>query len=241
MIPGNSLAEDGLSFSKSADGERSKPAWGKIIAAVAVLIAFATAWRYTPLADALTARNIATWTDSVRGEWWAPLALIGVYIVGACVLFPRPLLTLASVLTFGVRLGLLYGVSGILAAALATYAVGRLLPLGAVRRIAGKEIDNAAKKAKQHGVLAVFAANMTPVPPFAVKNVIAGALRIRLWEFALGTLLACIPGVIAWTMFGGQIHSLLQDNGELSWLAIGVGAAAVAAFFILTRYFRTHR
>jgi uncharacterized membrane protein YdjX (TVP38/TMEM64 family) len=69
-----------------------------------------------------------------------------------------------------------------------------------------------------------------------VQNIIAGALRIRVWQFALGTLLSCLPGIIAWTIFGSQINRLLRGTGELSWWAVGAGIVALAAFVFLTRY-----
>src|SRR4030095_13751742 len=203
--------------SRSSARPRLKPAWGKIVAFAVLVAALAAAWRYTPLVEVATAENIVAWTRMIREHWWAPFALIGAYIVGACVMFPRPLLTLVSVLTFGVWRGLAYGIVGVLVAGLFTYGVGRLLPHRVVRRIAGDNLDKAAKPIKQHGVVAVFASNMSPVPPFVVQNIIAGALRIPLWQFMLGTFLAMLPGVLAWTVFGDQLNAALEDPSTVSY------------------------
>ena len=56
------------------------------------------AGRSTPLGEYATAENILTWTRAVRGTWWAPFALVGAYVAGAFVLFPRPVLTLVAVM-----------------------------------------------------------------------------------------------------------------------------------------------
>src|SRR5262245_60156524 len=96
--------------SHSSARPRLKPAWGKIVAFAVFFAALAAAWRSTPIAEVATAENIVAWTRTIRERWWAPFVLIGAYIVGACVLFPRPLLTLVSVLTFGVWRGLAYGI-----------------------------------------------------------------------------------------------------------------------------------
>jgi phospholipase D1/2 len=211
------------------------PAWGKI-AAIAVAVALlAAAWRWTPLAEIFTAENILRWTRSVRQMWWAPLALMAGYTAGSFVLFPRPLLTLVSVMTFGVWLGLAYSTAGILIAALVTYYTGRLVKRETLRRLAGDGVDKAAKPVKKHGVVAVFAANMMPTPPFLVQNMVAGSIRIPLWEFMLGTLLALIPGILAWTVFGDQLTRAMDDASSVSWWAIIAAVVLFAGFVYLAR------
>jgi phospholipase D1/2 len=211
------------------------PAWGKIAAIAIALAVLAAAWRYTPLAEIATPKNILSWTRAVRDQWWAPLALIAAYILGAYVMFPRPLLTLVAVLTFGVWLGLVYGMTGVLTAALVTYATGRLLPKSAVRRLAGQALDKVGKQLREHGIVAVFAANMLPTPPFVVQNIIAGAVRIRLWQFMLGTFLALLPGIVAWTAFGDQVARALEDTSNVSYWIIGAALTLFAGFVFLSR------
>jgi uncharacterized membrane protein YdjX (TVP38/TMEM64 family) len=219
---------------KDAKAKR-RPAWGKLALIALLLVAVAAAWRWTPLGEIATAENIVAWTRAVRGTWWAPIALMGAYTLGAYLLFPRPVLTLVSVMTFGVRLGLVYATAGILLAALATYFTGRVMKREAVRRIAGDALDEAAKPVKRHGVIAVFAANMLPTPPFAVQNIIAGAMRIRLWEFMAGTALALIPGILAWTVFGDQIMNALDQEGKVNFWLIGAAVLLLGAFIYGTR------
>ena len=217
--------------------EKRGPAWGKIAIIVAVVAALTAAWRWTPLGEMATAENIVAWTRTVRGTWWAPIALIAAYTLGALILFPRPVLTLVSVMTFGVRWGLVYATAGILLAALVTYYAGRMMKRDTLRRIAGDSVEKAAKPVKRHGIIAMFAANMLPTPPFAVQNMIAGSMRIRLWEFLLGTALALIPGILAWTVFGDQIMNALDDSSKVNYWLIGGVVVLFAAFIFLTRWF----
>jgi uncharacterized membrane protein YdjX (TVP38/TMEM64 family) len=202
-----------------------------VIAAVAVLlIALALAWRYTSLSEIATAENILALTRGVRSRWWAPLALIGAYTVGACVLFPRPVLTLASVVAFGVWPGLGYAIAGVLVAALVTYGMGRMLSRRTVRRIAGDRLDAAARPVKHHGIVAVFAANMLPAPPFAVQNMIAGAIRVPLWQFLLGTFLSLMPGAVAWAVIGDQINAALEETENINYWIVVAAVVLFAAF-----------
>lgn len=213
------------------------PAWGKIAAIVGVVAVLSALWRWTPLGEMATAENIVAWTRTVRDTWWSPFALLAAYIVGAFLLFPRPVLTLVSVMTFGARLGIVYATVFILITALVTYYTGRLMKRDTLKRIAGDGVDQAAKPVKKHGVIAVFAANMLPTPPFSVQNMIAGAMRIRLWEFMLGTAIALIPGILAWTVFGDQIMNALDSESNVNFWVIGAAVLFFAAFIFLTRRF----
>lgn len=210
---------------------RRGPAWGKLAAIALALAALAALWRFTPLREYVTAERILGWTRAVRDTWWAPLALIAAYVPAAFLLLPRPVLTLVMVLTFGPLLGIGYATAGALLAAFATYTAGRLVPRPALERLAGDALEPTGKALRENGVVAVFAANMVPVPPFAVQNMIAGAVRIPLWKFLLGTLLSLVPGIIAWGMFGGELTAALEDISKVRY---GWIAAAAVVFIALT-------
>ena len=210
---------------------RRRPAWGKLAAICVVVAALAAMWRFTPLREYVTAERILGWTRTVRDIWWAPIVLIAAYVPAAFVLMPRPLLTLVMVLTFGPLFGVAYATAGALLAASATYLAGRLVPRSALKRLAGDALEPTGKALRENGVIAVFAANMVPVPPFAVQNMIAGAVRLPPWKFLLGTLLSLIPGMIAWGLFGGELSTALEDSSKVRYGVIG---AALVVFALLT-------
>jgi uncharacterized membrane protein YdjX (TVP38/TMEM64 family) len=105
-----------------------------------------------------------------------------------------------------------------------------------LRRIAGDKIEAAAQPVKRHGVVATFAANMMPTPPFVVQNLIAGAIRIPLWEFLLGTLLSLAPALLAWTVFGDQIVTALEDSSKVNYWLIGGVVVLFVGFVFATRW-----
>jgi uncharacterized membrane protein YdjX (TVP38/TMEM64 family) len=214
---------------------RHRPAWGKIAAAVLVLAALAAVWRYTPVAEYLTAERIREWARLVRETPWAPVAVILAYTPASLILFPRPLITLLIVVAFGPWLGIAYAVTGIMLAAMVTYYLGRALPRRKVREIGGDKAEALGKGARRHGVIAVVAFNLLPVPPFAVQNMIAGAVRIKVWEYALGSVLSLIPAIIATAVFGNQVSAALDDAAEVSWWAIGAAAIGLAIFIYFGR------
>ena len=211
------------------------PAWGKLIVIALVLIALAAAWRWTPLAEIVTVENILSWTRAVRGTWWAPIAMVGAYVLGSLMLFPRPVLTLVSVMSFGVALGLVYATGGVILSAAVTYWLGRMMKRDTVRRIAGEDFEKAGEVLRKNGVIAVFGANMLPTPPFAVQNIIAGAARIPLWKFLLGTVLSLIPGILAWTVFGDQLVNAMDQEGKVNYWMIGAAVIFLVGFTFVAR------
>lgn len=212
-----------------------QPAWGKIVLVGLACAALAAAWRYTPLSEFITAQQVMAWARAVREVKWAPIAVIALYTPAAFVLFPRPVLTLLTVIAFGPWLGFAYGMAGILVAALATYYAGRILQRDTVRRLAGERLNEMSKKLRSHGLAAVTAVRLVPAAPFAIEGVVAGALRLKLWHYMLGTFLGMLPGVLATSVFGGQIAAALEDPSQLNWWIV---AGVVLAFVVFTYFVR---
>ena len=61
---------------------------------------------------------------ALAAEPWAPLLVLGVYIVGGLIAFPVLILIAATAAAFGPVAGLAYAAAGSLASAVVTYAVG---------------------------------------------------------------------------------------------------------------------
>jgi len=214
---------------------RGKPAWGRILGAILVAAALAAAWRYTPLSELVTPERISGWARAIREIRWAPIVVIAAYTPAAFLMFPRPLLTLLTVIAFGPWLGFGYGMTGIIAAALATYYAGRALPRNTVERVAGKNLEKISHGLHKHGFIAVLALRIIPAAPFAIEGMIAGALRIKLWHYVLGTFVGMLPGVLTTTVFGDQIALALEDASKINYWLIG---GVVAVFIVLTWFVR---
>lgn len=208
-----------------------RPAWGKLAAIVLVCAALAAAWRYTPLSELVTAERVIAWARAVRGTWWAPVAVVLIYTPAAFVMFPRPLLTLLTVIAFGPWLGFAYGMAGILLSAAATYYAGRVMPPRTVERLAGGNLDAVRAKLRRHGLAAMTAIRIVPAAPFALEGILAGAMRVKPWQYLLGTFIGMTPGVLATSVFGDQIAHALEDPSTINWWLIG---AVLIAFVLLT-------
>jgi uncharacterized membrane protein YdjX (TVP38/TMEM64 family) len=224
-----------MSAPPESSARRSGPAWLKIAAFVLLIAGVSAVWRYTPLAEYVTAERVSGWSEALAELRWAPLLVIFIYTPAAFVLFPRPLITLAAVIAFGPWLGFSYAMSGILLAGVISYYVGRALPRAKVRQIAGQKLHEMSEVLRKRGLISVLAVRVVPLAPFVVINIVAGAVRIKLWHFVVGTALGLLPGTLTTTVFGGELQAALEDPSKINyWLVGGV----VLVFVLLTLFMR---
>jgi phospholipase D1/2 len=217
---------------------------GMRLAALAVALLGLTAlWRYTPLAEFLSAERVTGWAREFADRPWAPLVILAAYTPACVVMFPRPLITLGAVVAFGPLFGFGYALSGILLAAYLTYLAGRRLPRHTVRKLAGEQLNSVTDTLRRRGLVAVTALRLVPLAPFAVEGLVAGAIHIKLWHFMLGTLLGMLPGTLAATVFGGQLEAALRDPGEVSYRLIAAVVVVLAVLSAAVRrwFMRQHR
>lgn len=214
----------------------------KIAAVVALVIGLTLAWYYTPLAQFAHPQQLRAMLDAVANAPFAPLVVIGGFIVLELVAFPVNLLIAATAAAFGPWMGFLYGGAGSLASALVAYGIGVLIGTNAMRELLGERLDRIRGHMDRGGMLAIMAVRLVPVAPFALVNMAAGALGIRLFDYTMGTILGMAPGLIVMSAMGYQLlriiarpapnEILLLVAAVLSWIAIAVGAQALVAKYL---------
>lgn len=207
-----------------------KPAWGALILVLLAAALLALAWRYTPLSEFIAPQRLSAWAEAMRASNWVPAALVFAYTPAALMMFPRQLITLTAVVAFGPLAGLAYASLGILLAALVFFAAGHWISYGFIRRLCGRHMDSLRGIARERGVLAVLAANVSPVPPFAIKATLAGVIRIRLRDYVLGILLSMLPGILAVTAFGHELSRALADPSQVSVWKLAMPVVLFFAF-----------
>jgi uncharacterized membrane protein YdjX (TVP38/TMEM64 family) len=154
--------------------------WLTFAAAVVALTALAALWQFTPVADVITPGRVTHWAREFAGTVWAPLIVLAAYTPAAMVMFPRPLITLFAVVAFGPWLGFGYAMSGILISAFVTYLIGMRMDRGTVRRLAGPKLNRIIAVLRRRGIVALTAARLVLLAPFAIVGVVAGAIRVKL-------------------------------------------------------------
>lgn len=225
------------SAARRSSARHSRPAWAKIAPLAIVLVALFLAWRYTPLAEVVTAERAMAWARAVGDVTWSPLVVIAAYTPAAFIMFPRPLITLFAVIAYGPWLGFATSMSGIIGAALSAYYAGRALPDDTLRELAGEKLARTSKALRGRGLLAAFALSVIPVAPFPVVGMVAGAAHIKLWQYLAGTALGMTPGTLAVTVFADQLAKALKDPSSINyWLVAGIVVFFIVMILIVRRW-----
>lgn len=211
------------------------PAWNKILAIVLLIAGLTALWKFTPLAEFLDGNQITRWARRFGEQWWAPLLTMLAYTPAAFTMFPRPLITLFAVVAFGPVLGFIYAMLGIELSAWVTFIVGRRLNRATVRRVAGAKLNAILEVLRHRGLLAITALRLVPLAPFAVEGLVAGAVRVKLWQFMVGTAIGILPGTLTSTVFGNQVQVWLENPDEINYWLIALALSILGAATWLVR------
>src|SRR5207302_1054970 len=99
----------------------------KIVGAGISVIALTLVWHFTPLATLAQPDNLRQWLAAIAEVPGAFLIVLAAFIGGGLVVFPVLVLIAATAAAFGPWLGFLYALTGAIASAIVTYAVGAAL------------------------------------------------------------------------------------------------------------------
>ena len=205
-------------------------------ALAAIAACLAVFWHYGPaevLTDALRTVRLAR---SVIDNPWVPLLVIVAYTPAAFVLFPRPLITLFAVVALGARWGFVCAFTGVMTSATVTYWVGRRLDRAFVRRLASRRLSSISRFLYRRGTVAIAAVRLLPLAPFAVVNVVAGAMGVRAGRFLAGTALGLLPGTLVATLFGDELTRAMRDPHSIHVALCAAAAAALVTAGWLVRH-----
>ena len=199
----------------------------RAVLAVSLLVALlglAAAWRWTALGEWLDLDMMRQQAEALNTHALAPVLAIIIIAVAGSLAVPLTLLVVTAVLAFGSIAGFFYSLIGAELSSVLTYAMGQGAGRDLVRRYAGERLNGVSKKLSKRGILTIITLRIVPVAPFVVINLVAGASHIRFKDFALGTLIGLLPGLIAIALFAdGLLQSVRDPNIEtFTWLAVVV-------------------
>ncbi|MDA2803966.1 TVP38/TMEM64 family protein [Nocardiopsis suaedae] len=156
----------------------------------------------------------------------APLAVLGLYLVAALLLVPRPLLNAATGALLGPAAGFAVASVGAVVGALVQFWAARLMLRGAVHAWVPPAVRARLDRAvERHGLFAVVYLRLMPIAPFSAINHGLGATAMSAWRFALGTAVGCMPYTAAMVLLGGSAADPLSPG----FLAAGAGTALLVA------------
>ncbi len=198
------------------------------------LLGMAAAWRWTSLGEWLDIDTLIRQADTLNAHPATPLLVILTITLAASLAVPLTLLVVTAVLAFGSVPGFFYSLAGAELSAVLIYAAGQGIGRDLARRYAGKRLNSVSKQLSKRGVMTIVTLRIVPVAPFLVINLVAGASHISFRDFALGTLVGLLPGLVAIAFFAdGLVRSIRDpDIGSITWLTAVVLLIAVATFWL---------
>ena len=225
----------------SSVGPRRWP-WGRLallLLYLAVLGLVWMAWRdpawrvlLSPIMLAEFGRQVLAWP---LGPVWVLLA----YVVAVALAMPVLALITLGVLIFGPWPGMAYALAGMVAGATVTYGLGRLTGAQVLDRLLKGRLQLMSTHLHRRGLWAIVLLRALPVAPFIVVNLGAGALRVRLRDYVLGTFLGLLPGTVLISLFMRQVQQAVRTATPGAWLALAGGVLLVAgALWWLNRQLR---
>ncbi|HEY7320844.1 MAG TPA: VTT domain-containing protein [Candidatus Binatia bacterium] len=179
-----------------------------ILLSLAVLVVL---MRTTSLQTLVDYNALSDWLGSITSSPLAAVWVAGAFTMGSLALAPITLLIIATIASFGPALGFWYALGGCLASALVLYSLGRMAGKETVRRIAGSRLGRVQRQMSRHGFISMLFARIIPIAPFAVVNLVAGAMQIRAVDFLLATVMGMSPGIAAVVLLDTQLRRFLVD------------------------------
>jgi phosphatidylserine/phosphatidylglycerophosphate/cardiolipin synthase-like enzyme/uncharacterized membrane protein YdjX (TVP38/TMEM64 family) len=189
----------------------------RFAAELLALAALVALWRWTPLREAMPLEAIS--------PGMALAAFVGAGLLG----IPMTLLLIGTCLLFPPLTAAVTALAGTLASAAATYAAGRLLGRGAVRRLAGSRLNAITRRLARKGPLTVAVLRLLPIAGFSTVNAVAGASRIPLSDLLLGTALGVAPWLVLVLSFAGRVRAALAEPGPVSYALLAADSALILA------------
>ncbi|MBD3259768.1 hypothetical protein GF371_04020 [Candidatus Woesearchaeota archaeon] len=142
----------------------------------------------------------------------APLAFIGLYVMGICLFIPSVIFTGLGGYLFGTFKGTLLNLGGLVIGSSVSFFIGRHLGREFASPLIEKWLHKYDKLLEKHGFTTIFYLRLFNFPIIGL-NYCAGLTRLKFKDFLLGTAIGIIPGTFVFTFFISQISQIrsVQD------------------------------
>jgi len=231
--------EEPLVLQAPADGMRTMKTILVACGIAAVFAGIAFAWRHSALSGFADIAFVSSIIAQYAQSPFAPLLAIAAFVAGGLVVFPVVVLIAATAAALGPWMGFFCATIGTFLSGLLLFSIGRALGRERLQRLLGHRAKLIQDSIVGKGLIAVALIRMVPVAPFSIVNVVAGASKLRLRDFAIGTALGMAPGNLALAALGSQFVELARNASWSNLLLFGLVLVAWVAFCLVVQMLLT--
>ncbi len=153
---------------------------------------------------------------------WGPVVYLLVLTIAPSLFIPALPIIVAGGILFGPLGGVVYSILGASAASILAFLVSRYLARDWVAaKISGSKLAHLDDLVARHGWKIVVLTRLIIVLPFFLLNYAFGLTRIHFLPYALATLFALLPSVIATVLVSSNLLDLLRGQISL-WMLLGI-------------------
>ncbi len=190
------------------------------------------ALRWTPLAELADTDHMIELLEGLRGAWWSPLALAGLYALLSPIGVPATPLIAAGGVVFGVYAGSLLNFFGILLGATTSYWIARALGQELVEQVIGNRLKRVEHLVEKHGFWTLVRLRFVPIP-FSLFNFSCALSGIRFPLYLGSTAVGMALTTTIWTYFWvsmAKVAAGQQISGVYRNLLVSMGALFLLTF-----------
>lgn len=203
------------------------------------LIAFALAWRFTPLREWMNLGSLIALARSVDKMPFTPVIVIAAFVAAGMLMVPITLLIAVAGMVFGPLYGGIYAISGVVLSAFFGFVLGNWLGRDALRSMLGARINNLSRRFAQRGIAAMAVVRLLPIAPFTIVNVVAGASHLAMRDYMIGTLLGMVPGIMLTVVFSHNLaEAIRHPSPETIVVLVLVTGALTLSAVLLQKLFK---
>ena len=161
----------------------------------------------------------------------APLAFVAVFALATVLFFPGAILVLGGGALFGPVWGAVWNLAGATLGATLAFLAARYIAADWVARRTGGRLKALIEGVESEGWRFVALVRLVPVFPFNLLNYALGLTRIPLSHYVLASLIAMVPGTVAYTWLGyaGREVATGNETAVRNFL-LALGLLALVAF-----------
>jgi uncharacterized membrane protein YdjX (TVP38/TMEM64 family) len=213
--------------------------WVMLVVYLLGLLALALVWRQPGMRHWLDPKELGEMGRQLLATPLGPLAVMGGYVLAVMLGMPVLVLITVGALIFSPWPGMAYALCGMVLGAVVTYGFGRYTGAQTMDRWTQGRLALLSAHLKKRGLATVIVVRVMPVAPFIMVNMVAGALRVRLRDYVLGTALGLLPGTVFISLFMGRLSAAWAEPGAGAYAALaGVVVLMATGLWLVRRVLR---